>query len=58
MTKYGRPTVVILSASEYERLKSLDRQALAVEELSEGDIAAIEGARIPRRRWYHSRDLT
>jgi prevent-host-death family protein len=54
VTKYGRPTVVILAASEYERLKRLDRQALAVTELTEQDIAAIESAKIPRERRYRS----
>jgi prevent-host-death family protein len=57
VTKYGRPSVVILSAAEYERLKRLDRQALAVTELSEADIAAIEAARIPAKRRYRSSDL-
>jgi len=57
VTKYGRPTVVILSAAEYARLKKLDRQALAIEELSEQDIAAIAAARIPKHRRYRSRDL-
>ena len=57
VTKYGRPTVVILAVAEYERLKKLDRQALAVEELSEQDIAAIKAARIPKARRYRSSTL-
>jgi len=57
VTKYGRPSVVILSAGEYERLKKLDRQALAVEELGEREIAAIKSARIPKARRYRSRSL-
>lgn len=57
VTKYGRPTVVILAAAEYERLKKLDRQALAVEELSDRDIAAIKAARIPKARRYRSSDV-
>jgi prevent-host-death family protein len=57
VTKYGRPSVVILSATEYERLKKLDREALAVTELSERDIAAIKAARIPKRHRYRSSDL-
>jgi prevent-host-death family protein len=55
VTKYGRPSVVILSAIEYERLRKLDRQALAVTELS--DIEAIRAARIPKRQRYRSSDL-
>ncbi len=57
VTKYGRPSVVILSAGEYERLKKLDRQALAVTELSDEDIAAIKAARIPAKHRYRSDDL-
>ncbi len=54
VTKYGRPSVVILSASEYARLRKLDRRSLAVAELSKSDIAAIKAARIPKRRRYRS----
>ncbi len=54
VTKYGRPSVVILSAAEYERLKKLDRQALAVTELSDSDIDAIKAARTPRKQRYRS----
>lgn len=57
VTKYGRPSVVILSAAEYDRLKKLDRQALAVSELSETDIAAIKAARIPKQHRYRSSDV-
>lgn len=57
VTTYGRRSVVILSAAEYDRLKKLDRQALAVTELGERDIAAIKAARIPAKRRYRSSDL-
>jgi prevent-host-death family protein len=57
VTKYGRPSVVILSAIEYERLRKLDRQALAVSELSDSDIESIRAARIPKRHRYRSSDL-
>ena len=56
--KYRRPSVVILSATEYDRLKKLDRKALAVEELDSADIAAIKAARIPKKHRYRSADLT
>ena len=58
VTKYGRPSVVILAAAEYERLKKLDRQTLAVEELSDRDIADIKAARIPKPRRYRTSDLS
>lgn len=57
VTKQGRPSVVILAAEEYERLRSLDRRALSVTELSEADIAAIEVARIPEDKRYLTDDL-
>jgi prevent-host-death family protein len=57
VTKRGRPSVVILAAEEYERLRSLDRRALSVTELSEADIAAIEVARIPEDKRYRTDDL-
>ncbi len=57
VTRYGRPSVVLLSAAEYDRLKKLDRRALAAAELSDAEIAAIKAARIPRRHRYRSRDL-
>jgi PHD/YefM family antitoxin component YafN of YafNO toxin-antitoxin module len=53
----GRPSVVILAADEYERLCSLDRQALSITELSEADIAAIATARIPEDKRYRTDDL-
>ena len=57
VTRRGRPSVVILAADEYERLRSLDRQALAVTELSDADIEAIRAARVPAARRYRSADL-
>jgi len=57
VTKYGRPSVVIVSAAEFERLKKLDRQVLAVTELGEDEIAAIGRARIPRRHRYRSSSI-
>lgn len=41
VTKYGRDSVVILSAAEYGRLRQRYREALAVEELSEAEIDTI-----------------
>lgn len=57
VTKYGRASVVILSAAEYDRLKKLDRQELAVSELGKRDVAAIKTARIPAKHRYRSSDL-
>jgi PHD/YefM family antitoxin component YafN of YafNO toxin-antitoxin module len=54
---HGRPSVVILAAGEYVRLRRLDRQALSITELSKADIAAIATARIPKDRRYGTTDL-
>ena len=57
VTHHGRPSVVIVAAEEYERLRRLDRQALAVEELGDADISAIRKARIPRSKRYRTSDV-
>jgi prevent-host-death family protein len=44
---HGRERTVLLSAEEYRRLKRRDRQALAVEEISDGDMAAILAGEVP-----------
>lgn len=41
VTKYGRDSVVILSAAEYRRMRRRYREALGVEDLSEDEIEAI-----------------
>ena len=43
----GRDRLVIMSADEYERLKPHDRQALAIEELSDAELDAIRRAEPP-----------
>jgi prevent-host-death family protein len=57
VTAHGRPSVVILAADEYERLRQLDRQALSITELAEADIEAIAAARIPADKRYRTDDL-
>lgn len=57
VTHHGRPSVVILAAEEYERLRRLDRQVLAVEELGTEDIAAIRKARVPKSKRHKVSDL-
>ena len=49
ITRNGRDRLVLLSVDEYERLKQRDRQALAVEELSDAEIEAIRTAEPPSR---------
>ena len=44
ITKHGRESVVMLSAVEYRRLKSRDRQVLRAEELGPEFLEALERA--------------
>ena len=44
VTRYGRDSVIILSASEYRRLKQRDREARTAEQLAEDEAEAIARA--------------
>ena len=56
VTKYGRETVVILSAKEFHALKQGQRRSLGAGELSEEDLAAIARAEIPATARYSLKD--
>lgn len=48
VTHYGQESVVLISAAEYKRLKSLDdRQALYAWEMSDEDVKALESVETP-----------
>lgn len=47
ITSNGRDRLVLLSVQEYTRLKRRDREVLSINDLTEADIAAIEGAKAP-----------
>lgn len=47
VTRNGRERTVLLSVEEYRRLKRRDREAVAVEQLGEAELAAIEAAEVP-----------
>jgi len=57
VTKYGRETVVILSASEFHALKQGARRSLAAGELTETQAAEIARAEIPAEVQYSLKDL-
>ena len=57
ITRHARERLVILSASEYRRLKRLDRQALAVEELSDAELEAIGSAQPPAKAKLYDHEL-
>ena len=43
----GRPSVVLISAEEYARLRRLDRQAIWAWELTDEEIEALRKAEVP-----------
>lgn len=47
VTRNGRDRTVLISASEYDRLKRRDRRVMGLEDFTEEDIAAIERAEAP-----------
>jgi prevent-host-death family protein len=57
VTQYGKPSVVILAAAEYERLKELDRRILRLDEMSDAEIEQMIEARIPADQQYSLADI-
>ncbi len=57
ITRNGRERLVVLSVEEYERLARRDRQAVAVEDLSDGDLEAIRVAEPPVEAAQHDHEL-
>ena len=49
VTSHGRDDVVLLSAEEYQRLRSLDRRAMHVSDLPDEELAALDNAHIPSK---------
>ena len=58
VTSHGRDAVVLLSAEEYQRLRSLDRRAMHVSELSDEDLAALDAAKIPEETARYNHEIT
>ena len=52
VTRYGRETVVILSAKEFHALKQAQRRSLSVADLTDDELAAIARAEIPKVARY------
>ena len=57
ITQYGKPSVVILSAAEYERLKELDRRVILLDEMSDAEIEEMADAEIPHAHRYSVREI-
>ncbi len=47
ITKHGRDRLVMLSATEYDRLKRRDRQVFRAEDLPDGALELIAKAEVP-----------
>jgi len=46
---YNKPSVVIISAQEFERLKRRDKQALSIEEMPEWLVKQVINGKMDRR---------
>ena len=57
VTQYGKPSVVIIAAAEYDRLKELDRRVTRLDEMSDADIAEMAAAEIPPEYRYSIGDI-
>lgn len=49
VTRYGRETVVIISAKEFHALKQAQRRSLSAGDLTDAELAAIARAEVPAR---------
>jgi prevent-host-death family protein len=58
VTSHGRDDVVLLSAEEYQRLRSLDRRAMHVSELANQDLAALDAATIAEEAARYNHETT
>lgn len=52
VTQYGKPSVVIISAAEYERLRELDRRVMRLDEMSDAEIEEMAASEIPAAHRY------
>ncbi|HYD99611.1 MAG TPA: type II toxin-antitoxin system prevent-host-death family antitoxin [Alphaproteobacteria bacterium] len=52
ISKYGRITVALISAADYELLNRVKKQAVPVAELTDAELAEIAAAEIPAERRY------
>ncbi len=57
VTQYGKPSVVILAATEYEQLKELDRRILRLDDMTDAEIEQMIAARIPAEHHYSVADI-
>ncbi len=58
VTNHGRDDVVLLSAEEYRRLRSLDRRAMYVSELTDEDLAAPDAVETSAEAALYNHEMT
>jgi prevent-host-death family protein len=58
VTSHGRDDVVLLSAEEYRRLRSLDRRAMHVSEFTDEELAALGSVEIPAEAARYNHEMT
>ena len=57
VTQYGKPSVVMISSAEYERLKELDRRVMRLDEMSDAEIEEMLNSSIPPEQRYSVADI-
>jgi len=57
VTQYGKPSVVIIAAREYERLKELDRRVIRLDEMSDAEVEEMADGEIPAAYRYSISDI-
>ena len=57
VTQYGKPSVVIIAAREYERLKELDRRVIRLDEMSDAEVEEMVAGEIPAAYRYSVSDI-
>jgi len=58
VTQYGKPSVVMISAGEYELLKKLDRRVMRLDDMSDEEIAEMLDSEIPPEYWYSIEEIS
>lgn len=58
VTSHGRDDVVLLSAEEYQRLRSLERHAMHIRDLSSDELHALEQVEIPAEAARYDHEMT
>ena len=58
VTQYGKPSVVMTSAAEYERLKELDRRVMRLDDMSDEEIEEMLHPEIPPEYRYSIENIS